>query len=181
MVNKLRLRKANLADVDKIFEIAKSVQIASIKDSSTRKKGFLYFVHSIEEYREIIRNSKHCLVMEDELTVLGYLLALDKVELTLLNKFSEIEMQTAINHLKNDEIIYIDQIAVLRQHQSKGVAQAMLDYLVEMGGDKILIAAIIEKPIQNKRSLQFFVEKNGWKRIAEVRRDQITAGIYSSS
>lgn len=163
-----------------IFSIANSVKKPETQTANIEEQGFLLFVKSIKEYRRRIEASDICLLAKSGDKYVGFLMACDEAAIKKLGKETDPIIQEILKYEKDNNLVYIDQIAVVPNYQSSGVAQQMLDYLMTAKPQGYFITAIAEKPALNKRSIKFFLEKNHWRRVRQMWIGDIMLGTYKN-
>jgi ribosomal protein S18 acetylase RimI-like enzyme len=171
----IEISEATELDAPGIALVAKAVKYKPGKG----QRGFLIHVKSEEEYGERIRLSKHFFVAREGGKAIGFLMAYDKNELVLLKEKLSHEDSVAGELLCQEcaDFIFIDQVAVLPEYHDRGVGQLLLD---KVSDKPALFACILHKPTLNTRSRAFFVEKNNWRLVKEIRQGGLIWGLYTN-
>lgn len=170
--------RAHPEDAKAIHDLAMSHKLVDMSATGAGKKGFLLFVPDVKEYARRILVSNHTFVANDG-QLAGFLTAFDPRERELLGREDDLAVSAIRNHLGGrSDFIFMDQIAVASGQSKSGIAQLLLDREFETHPDGIFGGAIVESPIANEVSRDFFERRNGLVRIAEVTVNEVTRGIY---
>lgn len=175
----IEVSAARPGDESQIAEVACAVKISLAEGTEESDRGFLVWPQSPETYRERLDLSEHFLVARAEDKVVGFLMAYSRPVLQELQRGMTYEdniLSFALSRGGQD-IIFIDQIAVVPTAARRGVASRMLDHLGRGAPNAHLIAGIIHKPVRNTASIRFF-QTHGSGFVCEVEQGEWTLGMY---
>jgi len=157
---------AKAEDIDGIISVQKRRLLREKKNVGIVKEGFLVYPVSSKELKELLpRENAIILVAKERERVLGYILSYD------LNFWRELkpgwyEKLNASEHVKQvllrKKVLYLRHIARLKG--CKGVGTRLLSELMKIAKRRkyeYVICEILESPVKNKTSVNFF-EKFGF-------------------
>lgn len=177
MINRfVNIRKAKIDDISPIYKIALQHKINTF--FNIKQNGFLIFVPSRNKYQEKIYQSSQSLVYILEKQTVGYLIAYTYQDIKNANKMNDPEIKNILS-FKLNNFIYIEQITVDKNHQRIHVGNQLINSLIKNNQGIAIFTAIIEKPQINTASKKLFINKNKFKKISEIERNNFIAGIYS--
>jgi ribosomal protein S18 acetylase RimI-like enzyme len=176
----LSVRSPQLADLDRIVEISRKNFVRPEERQQHSGTGFISRERSPNEYRDLVEHTANSLVATDESSVIGYLLTYDKEEAYVLNKDQNRHIPLISKWNRDDDYVFISQIAVHPEYAGMGVAQKMLTTLQSREKDRTIYASVSLKPVENTKSRRFFSEKNGWQPLEEFSVNENTYMLYAS-
>ena len=178
----IEIRFATVSDASAMREIAANNQVSDQNSTQSAGRGFIISPRTEDAYRTAIERSNHVLVAEENGIIVGQFMA-HKLSvfrsLSTLMKYSD-EISHYLQKNYPDDTVFMDQFAILRSHQRKGVGKKLYDFLVENTPHKNLwVATIAHKPVRNHASIAFFINR-GFREIVEKQQGDWVLGIYES-
>jgi L-amino acid N-acyltransferase YncA len=166
-------RKATPEDLNKVLEILDSVLLSKM---TSRKNGFLTFNPGKEFYQDLINKTKFFYVAQDKKKIVGFLIA---VPSGLLNPIDEIQ-KFFIDNYKKEKFVYIFQIAVSPEQQTKGVGRGLYKKL--FADTKSIKKMVVTSAVPHNQASEKFHLKLGFKKIGKlVRSDGGESFIYENT
>jgi len=184
----ITIHPAQEENAEAIAEIGQSVQrpkdLNPEEIPQLEEKGFLTYSKSANQYRELIKKTPLSLIAKDENEkVVGYLLVYEQSLCEeLYNPPKALpKFYNALLENMNGNTLYLEQIARHSDNAKQGIAQKMHDHLSQNHPNHTLLAGMIHKPMMNRASYHFFIDKNGYELIFEGEEDDQTAGLYKKT
>jgi len=125
-----------------------------------------YTINELEEYMKL--GGKSYLARNNDGRPLGYILVSPSKLFSQKLKKAKSEWKPLSERRKldsaiwNNNFIYLDQVGVLFEYHKSGLAYDLLKTLEADNVGKMIVTLIMDKPIDNVRSKQFFA-RNGYK------------------
>ena len=155
------IEKASLDDLEKILEILDSVLLHNLPSSDN---GFLSTNPGAHFYEALIKKTNFFYTAYDKNNLVGFLIAYPN---NLLRPVDDIQ-KFLINNYKEEDFIYVLQIAVSPKYHMKGVGTALYKKLFEDTKNSKTMVVTSAVPY-NKASEQFHL-KLGFKKIGKIMR-----------
>ena len=151
------IRSAELEDIPGILDVQSSFLLKNKTVKAAERDGFLVYPIKEEELEGLILSkNSFLLVAEDKGVVVGYILVYD------LNNWRKLRpkwdkrvlVTTQIrNHLQKDKVLYFRHIVKKLNYSRVGEKLEEQIYSVAKSkGFQFIIAEVLERPIQNKKS-----------------------------
>lgn len=151
---------SDLAALQAELAIAFKLLAAGVRESDT---GFLISAYRPEHFRDFVRHGGLLLAARaiDDGRLLGYLLG-NSGQTFLVNHpstqilwDSEQQEREYGSIYASGRFTYLDQIGVALASHGTGVARGLHDQFLQLV-DRPILAAIVQEPLRNKRSTEFF-------------------------
>jgi len=152
------IRHAKVEDIGQILDITRKVNINNVLDTSN---GFLLTERSYDFYENTI-NSNYFYVYEINDKIVGFIIAYPKEMIESMEKIDEYHAYL-LENFKNENFIFIFQIAIDPEFQKQGIGKELHEYLFENAEIKNFIVATSKKPL-NEAS-RIFHKKLGFEDI----------------
>ena len=170
----VRVRQAKVADAEAVQRVARLLSVEGRDLKVAQERGFFLYVGTLEKYRKKITDSPYCFVAFDDDDCVGMLTTVTPATLAAMPPGPN----RSLFDDKGSFPLLIEQIGVLPEYQNRGVGQAMHDALLEASDTSRLMATIVHQPVCNQRSIDFLVNKNGWRLYREVTTEKRVWGFY---
>lgn len=170
----MKIRRALPSDAVPMHRVATTLQLEGRDLQLAQETGFFLFVGTPEHYRNTLTASPYCWVAMDDENCIGFLTTMTASGVAKFPKPKSRELFSKDGKFP----LVLEQIGVLPDWQRRGVGQALLDTLLQECPEPRIVSTIIHQPVRNTRSIQFLVEKNGWKPWREVRTEKRVWGFY---
>jgi ribosomal protein S18 acetylase RimI-like enzyme len=159
--NELAAVQAELAIAFKLLE-------AGVRESES---GFLISAYKPEHFRDFVRQDGLLLTARatGDRKLLGYLLGTSGKTFLVNHPTTQLLWDSELRESEYGSIYasgrftYLDQIGVARASHGTGVARSLHEHFLRLVARPIL-AAIVQEPLRNKRSTEFF-HRLGYRRI----------------
>ena len=177
----VKIRKANIEDLEQIVEIAQKVELN--RDSS-KKEGFIVYVLDSESYTSRIEISNHFYVAESEEGLWGYLMCYSQDEFQQIYNSGELNHEDNLSQVISKiegKFIFRDQIALMPGTERNGIGNALMKKLFEdMQNEGIfrMYVGVLEEPMRNLASEKFVVALGFYKFESINNGDGTQWGIY---
>ncbi len=144
------IRRANLEDAEKIFEIAEGNSLNKNKGIKP-ENGFLVSSYDLDKYKEYIINNRYFLVLEEQGILRAFLLAFTSAE---INPDEIINKKIIAN--SDEKFIIVKQVCAAVDCHRQGYSTQLYNFLMDDIKDNIFAAVVLE-PI-NQASIRFHEE-----------------------
>jgi ribosomal protein S18 acetylase RimI-like enzyme len=140
--------------------------------NQSRKDGFLLGELTVEKLKFIIESKdKQCFVATNKKDcVLGYIYLNDIIDDDVIQAVTFVDKQYQ-NQMKHRSYDYIEQIAVDKQYQGRGIGNDLMRYVIEHHPHDKLYSFISQSPYNNQISYQFH-QKHGFIDMGYFKADQ---------
>ncbi len=180
----MEINFAKCSDVYGILKVQNELLIKNLKAGDKKKNGFLVYSINKEQLLKVLENYENIILCAiEKKKIVGYILSypLDewiKIKKYWLERLGIIPSKFKI--LKKEKLIYLRHIG--RDILSKGAGEKLLNFFIKeckKRNFKYIICEILERPIKNETSLNFFVNKFAFQRIGKIKyEDKTTWGVY---
>ncbi len=176
----IKIRFATVSDAAAMSEIASS-NLVPIQDLSEYvDKGFTIWPRDEAAYRMAIEHSDNVLIAEEDGAVVGHFLAYSLPVFRLLDEFMACEdkINRYLQEHYSDDVIFMDQVTILRSHHRKGIGRKFDEFMVKNSPhNNLWVTDIVHEPVRNQASIDFFVSR-GFYQVCEKKQDDWVLGIY---
>ncbi|MBI9011232.1 MAG: GNAT family N-acetyltransferase [Clostridiales bacterium] len=157
-IHKVNISNVVLADLEHIDGIL-SINHSYFGEES---EGLLLKKYSQLEIIKALQESRLFVALDFENVVLGYATIDYCIDEDILVETQPI-IHRLYNKLKVDKLVYIEQIAVMKQLEKNGIASAIVTHLNDSYPKHLLSSYVAIEPLENISSLNFHLN-NGFKK-----------------
>lgn len=158
-----------------VWELKQSVFLSATKqskfndseESKAEDDGFIIGDHSVEDFSNWIASADdkiYIAIDEETQKIVGYAVLLDNEDtrsrISNYAKNMEIIVPKFEKIVKNDNYVYLIQIAFSSGYQKQGLGSQLMRFII-LKESKPIISYVMEKPLLNKPSIYFHL-KNGF-------------------
>lgn len=174
----ISVRPCSPSAVKEVFKIAEEVRLENLADPPVERteRGFLISNYSLHEYEHFAQQG-YLLCARDSGNVVGFLVLCPWTSQstaslrTRLSSSSDWKIAPEIE----EQLLWMDQIAVSPSTSKQGVASAMVSEVKRKHAQKYIASAVAEKPFSNTASIKFHLA-NGFRRVGTFQSEKF-AGI----